>query len=294
MDALGIERGPEASVARVLTAVRTRAGVDAAFAARVQPDGKAMTILQVCGGLTRSLSGLTIASGAGLGGKSLVLGRPVRVDDYLRARGITHNYDHAVAQEKLQTVAALPVRVANSPRYVVYVGTRGDRSLGDRWLDAMAPLMRELEHEIAVNEEVERRLRSLTPTVPAPRRDPERTVLSVGELREVAGELAELAGSVHDEAIRERLRALHDRFAPGEHQELMGRSSQQVAEVGLTPREVAVLEQVALGGTNADVALALGLLPNTVKSYLKAAMRKLGASNRVQAIIEARSLGILP
>jgi DNA-binding CsgD family transcriptional regulator len=294
MNGLTLERAGGTAVARVLAAVRSRAGVDAAFAARVQPDGKAMTILQVCGGLTRSLSGLTIASGAGLGGKSLVLGRPVQVDDYLTARGITHNYDQAVTQERLQTVAALPVRVANIPRYVVYVGTRGEKSLGDRWLDALAPLMRDLEHEIAVSEEVERRLRSLTPAVPAPRQDPGRSVLSAGELREVAGELAELAGAVRDDAVRERLQALHDRFAPCEHEELMRRDRDQAADVGLTPREVAVLEQVALGGTNADVAAALGLLHNTVKSYLKSAMRKLGASNRVQAIVEARSLGILP
>lgn len=293
MNGLTLERGGEAAVARVLTAVRSRAGVDMAFAARVQPDGRAMRMTQICGGLTRSLAGLTIASGAGLGGKSLALGRPVRVDDYLTARGITHNYDHAVAQERLQTVAALPIRVAHTPRYVVYVGTRGEKALGDRWLDALAPLMRDLEHEIAVAEEVERRLSSLTPSVPAPRREPA-GVLSAGELREVAGELAALAGSVRDDALRERLQALHDRFAPGEHEELMRRDRQQAVDIGLTPREVAVLEQVALGGTNADVAEALGLLPNTVKSYLKAAMRKLGASNRVQAIIEARSRGILP
>lgn len=293
MNGLTLERGADTAVARVLAAVRGRAGVDMAFAARVQPDGRAMRMTQICGGLTRSLAGLTITSGTGLGGKSLVLGRPVRVDDYLTARGITHNYDHAVAQERLQTVAALPVRVSNSPRYVVYVGTRGEKSLGDRWLDALAPLMRDLEHEIAVTEEVERRLRSMTPTTAVPRQDSGRGVLSAGELREVAGELAELAGSVRDDAVRERLQALHDRFAPGEHEELMRRDRAQAADVGLTPREVAVLEQVALGGTNADVAAALGLLPNTVKSYLKAAMRKLGASNRVQAIVEARSLGIL-
>jgi len=291
MDGVSPERGKEAAVARVLAAVRSRSGVDMAFAARVQPDGRAMRMTQVCGGLTQSLSGLTITSGAGLGGKSLLLARPVRVDDYLNARGITHNYDHAVAQERLQTVAAIPVRVGTSPRYVLYVGTRGEKALGDRWLDAMAPVVRELEQEIAVTEEVERRLRAFTPTVPAPRRE---TGLSAGELREIAGELAELAGSVHDTSLRERLQALHDRFAPGEHEELLRRERRERPDVGLTPREVAVLEQVALGGTNADVAQALSLLPNTVKSYLKSAMRKLGASNRVQAIVEARSLGVLP
>lgn len=281
------EQGSEVAVTKVLTSVRDRAGVDAAFAARVQPGARAMRILYVCGGLTKSLSGLTIASGAGLGGKSLVLGKPVRVENYLSARGITHNYDHAVEQERLRTVAAMPVRVNGAPRYVIYVGTRGEKALGDRWLDAMAPVMRELEQEIAVAEEVERRLSALAPLGPS-RRDP--AVLSAGEMQEIAGELAELAGAVHDASLRQRLEALHDRLAPGHARE----RRREQPDVGLTPREVAVLEQVALGGTNADVAEALGLLPNTVKSYLKSAMRKLGASNRVQAIVEARHLGILP
>ncbi|ONI79112.1 hypothetical protein BWI15_00215 [Kribbella sp. ALI-6-A] len=281
------EQRSEVAVTKVLTSVRGRAGVDAAFAARVEPGARAMRILYVRGGLTKSLSGLTIASGAGLGGKSLVLGRPVRVDNYLAARGITHNYDHAVEKEQLRTVAAMPVRGDGAPRYVIYVGTRGDKALGDRWLDAMAPVVRELEQEIAVADEVERRLSALAADVHA-RRDP--AVLTAGEMQEIAGELAELAGAVHDASLRQRLEALHDRLAPGHAQQPW----RERPDLGLTPREVAVLEKVALGGTNAVVAEGLGLLPNTVKSYLKSAMRKLGASNRVQAIVEARNLGILP
>lgn len=287
MDGRAGSQDNEVAVARALTALRNRAAADAAFAAQVQPDGKAMRILQVCGGLTQSLSGLTITSGAGLGGKALVLGRPARVNDYLSAQGITHNYDHAVQQEQLRTVAAIPVRLGDTPRYVVYVGARGEKWLGDGWLDAMGSILRDLEQDVAVNVEVERRLNSLVPPVPA-QRDSE---LSAGDLREIAGELAELASSVTDEALRGRLAALHDRFAPGEHEELLQRER---PDVGLTPQEIAVVKQVALGGTNVEVAQALGLLPNTVKSYLKAAMRKLGATNRVQATVRARSLGILP
>jgi len=54
-----------------------------------------------------------------------------------------------------------------------------------------------------------------------------------------------------------------------------------------------VLAEVARGCTNDEVAEALGLLPNTVKSYLKSAMRKLGATNRVQAVNLARAAGAL-
>jgi DNA-binding CsgD family transcriptional regulator len=225
----------------------------------VTADGQAMTIMQLSGALTRSLAGLTVTSGAGLGGKSLLLGRPTRVRDYLAAEGITHLYDHAVEQEHLRTVAAMPVRVGNTPRYVVYLGSRRALELGDRWLDALAPRLGELEREIAVQEELRRRLRQLAAPTPG---DP--SAPSAHELREIAGELADLAETAPKQPW-----------------------------VRLTPRETAVLEQVAAGCSNADVAERLGLLPNTVKSYLKSAMRKLGVNNRVQAIVAARKAGAI-
>ena len=54
---------------------------------------------------------------------------------------------------------------------------------------------------------------------------------------------------------------------------------------GLSPREVDVLVLVAEGMTNSDVAAETYLSPNTVKSYLRNAYRKIGATNRVEAVI---------
>lgn len=279
--------GTEAeTLSRSLVTLRARAGMDMAFGAKVTADGQAMTIMQLSGALTRSLAGLTVTSGAGLGGKSLLLGRPTRVRDYLAAEGITHLYDHAVEQEHLRTVAAMPVRVGNTPRYVVYLGSRRALELGDRWLDALAPRLGELEREIAVQEELRRRLRQLAAPTPG---DP--SAPSAHELREIAGELADLAETVLDEGLKARLQALHDRVAPDD---AGGRArAPKQPWVRLTPRETAVLEQVAAGCSNADVAERLGLLPNTVKSYLKSAMRKLGVNNRVQAIVAARKAGAI-
>lgn len=278
--------GTEAeTIARSLVTLRARAGMDMAFGAKVTADGQSMTIMQLSGALTRSLAGLTVTSGAGLGGKSLLLGRPTRVRDYLAAEGITHLYDHAVEQEHLRTVAAMPVRVGNTPRYVVYLGSRRALELGDRWLDALAPRLGELEREIAVQEELRRRLRQLAAPAPSDQSAP-----SAHELREIAGELADLAEKVLDEGLKVRLQALRDRVAPDS-----GGSAPAPKQpwVQLTPRETAVLEQVAAGCSNADVAERLGLLPNTVKSYLKSAMRKLGVNNRVQAIVAARKAGAI-
>lgn len=51
----------------------------------------------------------------------------------------------------------------------------------------------------------------------------------------------------------------------------------------LTPREEQVLALVAAGGSNQQVARALGIKVSTVKSYLHAVACKLGTSNRTEA-----------
>jgi two-component system nitrate/nitrite response regulator NarL len=61
----------------------------------------------------------------------------------------------------------------------------------------------------------------------------------------------------------------------------------------LSPREYAVLRRVALGESNPEIATALALSRNTVKSYLTSAMQKLGARNRVDAIMRANEYGLL-
>lgn len=55
-----------------------------------------------------------------------------------------------------------------------------------------------------------------------------------------------------------------------------------------------VLACVATGATNAVAAERLGLRPETVKSYLRSAMRKLGVHSRLQAVVAARRAGVLP
>ncbi len=62
----------------------------------------------------------------------------------------------------------------------------------------------------------------------------------------------------------------------------------------LSARELDVLACVALGWTNAQVAKDLGITMETVKSYLRSAMRKLVARSRMEAVVTARRLGLLP
>jgi LuxR family maltose regulon positive regulatory protein len=63
--------------------------------------------------------------------------------------------------------------------------------------------------------------------------------------------------------------------------------------VALTPREREVLEQLALGGGNADVARSLFVSENTVKTHLASIYRKLGVDRRIDALRVARARGLL-
>ena len=49
----------------------------------------------------------------------------------------------------------------------------------------------------------------------------------------------------------------------------------------------------SMGETNPEIAGALGLSRNTVKTYLQRTLEKLGARNRVEALARANQLGIL-
>lgn len=63
--------------------------------------------------------------------------------------------------------------------------------------------------------------------------------------------------------------------------------------VDLTRREYEILRRVAMGETNPEIAEVLHLSRNTVKTYLQSALHKLGARNRVDAIVKAGEAGLL-
>jgi LuxR family transcriptional regulator, maltose regulon positive regulatory protein len=62
----------------------------------------------------------------------------------------------------------------------------------------------------------------------------------------------------------------------------------------LSPRELDVLHLIASGLTNQQIATALFLSNNTIKSHSVKIYRKLNVDNRNQAVSKARSMGILP
>jgi len=71
------------------------------------------------------------------------------------------------------------------------------------------------------------------------------------------------------------------------------RDAAQLA-TGLTDREVAVLELIAGGLSNDQIAAELFVSINTVKTYVRTAYRRIGADSRSQAVIWAMQHGLGP
>jgi two-component system, NarL family, nitrate/nitrite response regulator NarL len=61
----------------------------------------------------------------------------------------------------------------------------------------------------------------------------------------------------------------------------------------LTRREQQILQLVSTGATNVEIGEALGLTPNTVKTYWQRVLGKLGARNRAHAVAKAYELRLL-
>jgi LuxR family quorum sensing-dependent transcriptional regulator len=62
----------------------------------------------------------------------------------------------------------------------------------------------------------------------------------------------------------------------------------------LTNRELAVLRSVSTGGQTSDIAKALGLGEETIRTHLKKAENKLGVRNRTHAACEALRQNLIP
>lgn len=65
-------------------------------------------------------------------------------------------------------------------------------------------------------------------------------------------------------------------------------------ELGITPREMEILGLVAQGMSNREIAEALFVSENTVKTHCSRTFDKLGARRRTQAVQIGKELGLLP
>ncbi|WP_261993929.1 helix-turn-helix transcriptional regulator [Streptomyces sp. t39] len=272
--------GEAVEMRTALLRLRRATGLPVAFGGLLEAGGP-LRIAELTGAATGALRGLAIRSGNGLGGRSMALSRPCAVADYPAARHISHEYDAAVAAEGLRSVVAVPVVVGRTVRGVLYGALRQPLALGERVLDAAVAAARDVEQALAVRDGAE--------AVIAAARAPSGGGPGAWEtVRAAHGDLRALAARIADPQVREEVLEVCARLA--------GAGGGRAAGPGaaLAPRELDVLSCVAGGATNAAAADRLGLRQETVKSYLRSAMRKLGVRTRLEAVTAARRAGLLP
>ena len=65
-------------------------------------------------------------------------------------------------------------------------------------------------------------------------------------------------------------------------------------DLGITPRELEILELIARGMSNREIAEKLFVSENTVKTHSSRVFDKLGAKRRTQAVQFGKEFGLLP
>ncbi|AHI23520.1 acetate metabolism transcriptional regulator RamA [Corynebacterium vitaeruminis] len=280
MEAQRVKEDDDA-IRSALASLKTATGIPVTMYATVLPDNR-LQISQWIGLRTPALQNLVIDSGVGVGGRVLSTRRPVGVSDYTRANVISHENDAIIQDEGLHSIVAVPVIVNREVRGVLYVGVHSPVRLGDKVIEEVTMTARTLEQDLAVNAAARRNegVRSGT--------NKQGRLMNGAEweqIRSTHSKLRMLANRIEQDDIRAELEELCD---------------QMVAPVRvkqttkLSARELDVLSCVALGHTNLEAAEEMGIGAETVKSYLRSVMRKLGAHTRYEAVNAARRIGALP
>lgn len=100
-----------------------------------------------------------------------------------------------------------------------------------------------------------------------------------------------LARSAEDQAVLAALRAVREGLWVSD--QFSAPEARLDYPDGLTPRELEVLELLAEGMGNKQLALALGISENTVKFHLSSVFAKLGVSTRTEAVTAGIRMGYL-
>jgi DNA-binding CsgD family transcriptional regulator len=214
------------------------------------------------------------------GGRVVAARRALAVPDYFAARLITHDCDEIIRAESLRAFAAAPVIVARRPVAVLYVALRTSQQEMGRLLDTVSDEACNLGEELAVAEV----LRWLHDA--AGDHDTREDWAHQARLHDAHARLRTIAAEVDDPALRTRLletAAL-----------LTDDPAGTTTLVRLTDREKDVLALLSSGLSSQEIAGRLGIGVYTVKGHLKNLFVKLVASGRIEAVGNARRLGLIP
>nr|VDG64004.1 transcriptional regulator MalT [Streptococcus thermophilus] len=264
-----------------LTSLKTATGIPVAMYGTLLADNR-LQITQWVGLRTTALHNLVLEPSQGVGGRVVATRRAVGVSDYTRANVISHEHDPAIQDEGLHSVVAVPVIVQREIRGVLYVGVHSPVRLGEKVIEEVTMTARTLEQDLAVNSALRRVEGGKTAAAKTGR------VMNGAEWEQVRAthsKLRMLANRVEEGPVRKELEQLCDQMV----------SPVRVKQATkLSARELDVLSCVALGHTNVEAAEEMGIGAETVKSYLRSVMRKLGAHTRYEAVNAARRIGALP
>jgi two-component system NarL family response regulator len=100
-----------------------------------------------------------------------------------------------------------------------------------------------------------------------------------------------LKDSIHEELLS-IIRRVHagERYIPSA---VADRLSERSPRAKLTPRELQILEKIARGESNRDIAASLEITESTINVHISNIISKLGVGDRTQAIIAAHKRGII-
>jgi ATP/maltotriose-dependent transcriptional regulator MalT len=71
-------------------------------------------------------------------------------------------------------------------------------------------------------------------------------------------------------------------------------NERRLKDLGITPRELEILELIAQGMSNREIADKLFVSENTVKTHSSRLFDKLGAKRRTQAVQLGKEMGLIP
>ncbi|MFV8381732.1 GAF domain-containing protein [Corynebacterium hindlerae] len=269
------------AIRAALTSLKTATGIPVTMYATVFGENK-LQISAWVGLRTPALQNIIIDAGSGVGGRVLATKRPVGVSDYTRASVISHEYDKAIQDEGLHSIVAVPVIVHRDVVGVLYVGVHSSLRLGDKVIEEVTMTARALEQDLAINAAFRR---SDGPRGGAVKSGRVMNGAEWEQIRSTHSKLRMLANRVGDDSLRKEIEELCDQMVT---------PVRMKQTTKLSARELDVLACVALGHTNVEAAEEMGIGAETVKSYLRSVMRKLGAHTRYEAVNAARRIGALP
>ena len=117
-----------------------------------------------------------------------------------------------------------------------------------------------------------------------------------GDARALQAIKAGAFGYLLKSSLRKDLLAAIRALAAGERHipaDIAAELAVHLSQEGLTPREIVVLQCVAMGKPNKQIATELKVSEDTIKGHLKSIMDKLGAQNRTHAVTLGIRRGIV-